>query len=80
MEFQRVVKTPTVHGIAVSALKAKRGFVWGLFCFFGRGGFFYITGMDKTEEIKKRSLSTNVFLYLCDVKFLRRVCVCVCGL
>lgn len=66
MEFQRVVKTPTVHGIAVSALKAKRGFVWGLFCFFGRGGgvFFYITGMDKTEEIKKRSLSTNVF-YIC---------------
>lgn len=62
MEFQRVVKTPTVHGIAVSALKAKRGFVWGLFCFFGR--FFYITGMDKTEEIKKRSLSTNVF-YIC---------------
>lgn len=50
------------------------------FVFLDGGGFFYITGMDKTEEIKKRSLSTNVFLYLCDVKFLRRVCVCVCGL
>lgn len=46
------------------------------FVFLDGGGFFYITGMDKTEEIKKRSLSTNVFLYLCDVKFLRRVCVC----
>lgn len=65
MEFQRVVKTPTVYCIAVSALKAKRGFVWGLFLFvFLWGGFFYITGMDKTEEIKKPSLSANVF-YIC---------------
>lgn len=62
MEFQRVVKTPTVHGIAVSALKAKRGFVWGFF--WGGGGVFYITGMDKTEEIKKPSLYANVF-YIC---------------
>lgn len=50
----------------------------GLFgvSFGGGGGVFYITGMDKTEEIKKPSLYANVFLYLCDVKFLRRVCVC----
>lgn len=59
MEFQRVVKTPTVHVIAVSALKAKRGFLWVFLVVF-----FFITGMDKTEEINKPSLSANVF-YIC---------------
>lgn len=61
MEFQRVVKTPTVHGIAVSALKAKRGFVWGLFCFFGRGGGVLLHNWNTKQKKLRNDLCLLMF-------------------